>query len=120
LLQSIDFLEQRRKLSSKPDIAGSVVQENIAPGRTSPDAKGYIFGAHRANLEVIRLFVMIARDLSPFQMFDHAIRHTLEELYVVCRQPVVLLTFPFRHCASPFVATIPITYSNLTSFHKIS
>jgi hypothetical protein len=120
LLQSIDFLKQRRKLSGKTDVAGSVVQEYIASGRTSPDAKGYIFGAYRADLEVIRLLVIIARNLCPFRMFDHAIRHTLEELHIVCRQPMVLLTFPFRHYAPPFVATIPITYSNLTNFHKIS
>lgn len=97
-----------------------MVQEYITPGRAPPDAKGNILGAHWANLEVIRLLVMVPRNLGPFRMSDHAICDTLEELYVVCRQPMVLLTFPFRHCAPPFVATIPITYSDLTNIHKTS
>lgn len=97
-----------------------MVHEYVASGRASADTEGDILGTDRSDLKVIRLFVLIARHLSPFRMFDHAIGHALEELYIVCCQPMVLLTFPFRHCAPPFVATILITYSNRTEFHKIS
>ena len=97
-----------------------MVQEYITPGRTAPDAEGNIFGTDRPNLEIIRLVVMIARNLSPFRKFDHTIRYTFEELHIIRCQPMVLLTFLIRHCVPPFVAMILITYSNLTDFHKIS
>ena len=96
-----------------------MVQEYIAPRRASPDAKGDILRANRANLEVIRLFIVITRNLGPFRMPDHAVCHTFEELYVVCRQPMVFLTVSFRHCLPPLFVTTPITYSNRTGFHKI-